>query len=59
MGDSIMKKVTKRSCYQVVSILIFCGAILAVLNNNLIFGYFLIIMGYCFLRKSDSEYWGI
>lgn len=56
MGDSIMKKVTKRSCYQVVSILIFCGAILAVLNNNLIFGCFLIIMGYCFLRKSDSEY---
>ena len=55
MGDIIMKKITRRSCYQVVSILIFCGAILAVLNTELIFGYFLIILGYYLLRKSDSE----
>ena len=55
MGDIIMKKITRRSCYQVVSILIFCGAILAVLNTELIFGYFLIILGYYLLRKSDLE----
>jgi len=55
MGDIIMKKITKRSCYQVVSILIFCGAMLAVLNTALIFGYILIILGYYLLRKSDLE----
>ena len=53
MGDIIMKKITKRSCYQSVSILIFCGTILAVLNNQIISGYILIILGYCLLRKSD------
>lgn len=53
MGAIIMKKLTKRSCYQIVSILIFCGAIFAVLNNELISGYILIILGYCLLRKSD------
>ncbi|SDQ30329.1 hypothetical protein LHA31_07690 [Carnobacterium viridans] len=55
MGDIIMKKLTKRSCYQVVSIIIFCGAILAVLNTELIFGYVLIILGYYLLRKSELE----
>lgn len=55
MGDIIMKKLTKRSCYQIVSILIFCGAILAVLSKEIISGYILIILGYCLLRKSDSE----
>ena len=53
MGAIIMKILTKRSCYQIVSILIFFGAILAVLNNELISGYILIILGYCLLRKSD------
>lgn len=55
MGDIIMKKITKRNCYQFLSILIFSVAILAVFTQNIIFGYALIILGYCFLRKSDSE----
>jgi len=55
MGNIMMKKITKRSCYQVVSILIFCGAILAVLNTELILGYVLIVIGYFFMRKSDLE----
>ena len=33
MGDIIMKKITKRSCYQIVSILIFCGAIVSYENQ--------------------------
>ena len=55
MGDSIMKKISKKNCYQIVSIFTFCGAILAVLNKETIFGYTLIILGYCLLRKSDLE----
>lgn len=57
MGDIIMKKITKRNCYQFLSILIFSGAILAVFTKNIIFGYALIVLGYCFLRKSDLEDW--
>ena len=55
MGDIVMKKINKKNCYQVVSIFTFCGAILAVLNKEIIFGYALIILGYCLLRKSDLE----
>ena len=53
MGDIIMKKITKKNCYQFLSILIFSVAILAVFTGNIIFGYVLIVLGYCLLRKSD------
>ncbi|SIO32419.1 hypothetical protein SAMN05878443_2386 [Carnobacterium alterfunditum] len=55
MGDIIMKKITKKNGYQFLSILIFSVAILAVFTQNFIFGYALIVLGYCFLRKSDLE----
>ncbi|MCM3513568.1 MAG: hypothetical protein ABS890_06595 [Carnobacterium inhibens] len=55
MGDIIMKKLTKRNCYQLLSIIIFSGAILAVFTQNIFFGYALIVLGYYFLRKSDLE----
>ncbi|EDP67193.1 hypothetical protein CAT7_03574 [Carnobacterium sp. AT7] len=53
MGDIIMKKITKRSCYQFLSLLIFCLAIVTVLNKKISLGYALIIIGYYLLRKSD------
>lgn len=55
MGDIIMKKITKRSFCQFLSLLIFCLAIVAVLNKRIGFGYTLIILGYYLLRKSDLE----
>ena len=53
MGDIIMKKITKRNYYQVISIFVFLISIAAVLNNKVFFGYTFIILGYYLLRKSD------
>ncbi|AGY82017.1 hypothetical protein [Carnobacterium inhibens] len=50
-----MKKITKSTSYQLLSTIVFCMAIFAIVHQKIAIGYLLIFIGYCLLRKSDFE----
>jgi hypothetical protein len=52
MGGSQLNKFL---LFKYISVLIFSGAIFALVTQNFMIGYSLLVLGYCLLRKSDKE----